>query len=146
MLKFMSQIENYVGHMIRRLHQHATAVFADEMTVAEIDITPMQYAALAEIAAGKGKDQARLAEIVACDRATMGGIIERLEIKGLIERKVHPRDRRARVPVLTKEGQALLNQATLVVHSMQPKIVAGLEEDERAQLHALIVKAVSTNN
>lgn len=74
------------GHVIRRLNQMSTQVFARRMQEAGIDITPVQFAALDAIKSFPGSDQAGIAAKIAYDRATIGGVIERLLDKGYVER------------------------------------------------------------
>ena len=70
------------GHLIRRLHQQSTQVFAQRTQAAGFDLTPVQYAALEAIYEYPGSDQKFVAEQIGYDRATIGGVIERLEKKG----------------------------------------------------------------
>lgn len=120
------------GHLIRRLHQHATAVFAQRTREAGFELTPVQFAALDAIRAHAGADQARIAEVIAYDRATIGGVIERLEQKGWILRVVSERDRRARVLSLTPEGERVLQRLLPVVQAVQSEILQPLNASERA--------------
>ena len=56
----------------------------------------MQYAALAAINANPGIDQVTLAGLIAYDRTTVTGVVDRLVQKGLVVRHATIRDRRAR--------------------------------------------------
>jgi hypothetical protein len=76
------------GHLIRRLHQQSTQVFVQRTQEAGYELTPVQFAALDAIHTHPHTDQARVAEMIALDRATIGGVIERLEQKGWIRRVV----------------------------------------------------------
>lgn len=49
------------GHLARRFQQIAVAVFLAEVEAAGFDLTPVQYAALAAIAANPSIDQITLA-------------------------------------------------------------------------------------
>ncbi len=139
----MSNDDLYLGYLIRRLHQRSSAVFAEEISKAGLDLTPMQFAALVEIKKQKQADQARLAERVGCDRATMGGIIERLEKKGYLERQIDPNDRRARLVCMSDSGNKLLESAEPLVRSLQKRIVEPLDKKECAELERLLSKALS---
>ena len=142
----MSEIYEMAGHLIRRMHQISVSVFAERMAREGVDLTPVQFAALSEIEARPGLDQATLAGAVAYDRATLGGVVDRLEAKGLIARKVSAADRRARALTLTDNGAALLDAARPVVRALQNDILAGLDEAERASLMSLLQKATDTGN
>ena len=130
------------GHLIRRLHQISTAAFADHLKAAGIDMTSVQFAALHAICDTPGVDQATLALRIAYDRATIGGVVDRLERKGWVTRTVNPDDKRARQVALTKEGQDVLRKVTPIVTALQDDILGGLSDAERAQFVALASKAV----
>lgn len=130
------------GHLIRRLHQQSTQVFVQRTQAAGFDLTPVQFAALDAIQAQPGTDQARLAEMIAYDRATIGGVIERLEQKGWVLRVVSERDRRARELTLTPEGRRILKALLPVVRGLQDEILQPLGEADRARFLKLARKAL----
>ncbi len=141
----MSKYHDMPGHLIRRAHQASTALFHEHMTREGVDITPFQFAALSAIKLNPGVDQATIAAWVACDRATMGGVVDRLVEKKFVLRTVSPKDRRARVLTLTDSGAEVLNHIEQVAAKVQDEITHGLNEDERKTLVALLQK-VSRNN
>jgi DNA-binding MarR family transcriptional regulator len=130
------------GHLIRRLHQQSTQVFQAQMTEAGFDLTSVQFAALDAIAQQPGIDQASLAATISFDRATIGGVIDRLETKGLVRREISTQDRRARQQHLTREGKQLLSACRPVVEAMQAEIHKPLSPSEDAAFIALAQKAL----
>src|SRR5215213_2944818 len=66
------------GHLARRFQQIAVAVFLAEVEDAGFDLTPVQYAALAAIKLNPGIDQVTLAGLIAYDRTTITGVVDRL--------------------------------------------------------------------
>jgi DNA-binding MarR family transcriptional regulator len=120
------------GHLIRRLHQQSTQVFVQRTKAAGFDLTPVQFAALDAIHAHPATDQARVAEMIAYDRATIGGVIDRLEHKGWIRRVVSERDRRARELSLTTEGQGVRSALLPIVQDLQDEILHSLSGADRA--------------
>jgi DNA-binding MarR family transcriptional regulator len=137
------EVRRMAGHLIRRLHQISTQVFAARIKAAGIDLTPVQFAALDAIGANPGADQAGIAALIAYDKATIGGVIDRLEAKGLVVRVPSQRDRRAREVSLTEAGVSLLAMATPEVCALQDDILAGLDARERAQFLKLASKALT---
>jgi MarR family transcriptional regulator, temperature-dependent positive regulator of motility len=137
----MDRIE-MAGHLIRRLHQQSTQVFQAQTQAAGLDMTSVQFAALDAIAQQPGIDQASLAETISFDRATIGGVIDRLEAKGLVTREVSSQDRRARLLHLTRQGTRLLATSRPVVETLQADILAPLSAAERAAFLALARKAL----
>lgn len=136
-------LDTMPGHLIRRLHQISTSVFAERMKAAGIDITSVQFAALTVLHEKPGIDQATLAQEIAYDRATIGGVVDRLERKGWVLRKVNQDDRRARQVTLTEEGTAMLAVVAPIVATLQADILAQLTLTERTAFIALASKAVA---
>jgi DNA-binding MarR family transcriptional regulator len=121
------------GHLIRRLHQQSTQVFVQRTQAAGFDLTAVQFAALDAIKNHPSTDQARVAEMIAYDRATIGGVIDRLEQKGWVTRVVSERDRRAREVSLTREGERVLAALLPVVRELQADILHPLNAADRAR-------------
>jgi DNA-binding MarR family transcriptional regulator len=142
----MLQLHDMPGHLIRRLHQISVSVFSEQMKLAGIDLTPVQFAALSAIDAHPDIDQATLAGLIAYDRVTIGGVVDRLEAKGLVTRRISQQDRRARSVRLTEIGAQTLTIARPLVLAFQDDILTGLTPDERAQLMALIRKTTAAGN
>lgn len=132
------------GHLIRRLHQISGQIFLQNMEAAGYDITPVQYAAMQALQVNPGMEQAQIAAMIAYDRATIGGVIERLEQKGYVSRAVSPRDRRARDVNLTEKGFQVIGKISPVVEQLQKDILSGLTEAEKQQFVMLARKAVVT--
>jgi DNA-binding MarR family transcriptional regulator len=142
----MTDLYDLPGHLIRRLHQISVAIFASRMADAGIDLTPVQFAALTKVDDNPGVDQATLAGLIAYDRVTMGGVVDRLVHKGLLRREVSRQDRRARVLTLSEEGQRILARALPEVRAVQVETLAGLTDDERRTFVALLRKATDAAN
>lgn len=142
----MDELNTLPGYLIRRLHQAAVSIFIETMSATGHDLTPVQYAALAATRRYPGLDQATLAGLIAHDRATIGGVVDRLAGKGLIERTVSPRDRRARELRLTPEGAALLSRLEPHIRAIQDDILSGLDPEERKAFVPLLRKAADRVN
>ena len=135
-------ISDMPGHLIRRLNQMSTQVFSQRMQDAGQDLTPVQFAALDAIHSHPGLDQAGIAALIAYDKATIGGVIDRLEQKGLVTRSVSARDRRAREVRLTENGHRTYADVLPVVAALQDEILGGLTEDEQSDFLRLLGKAI----
>lgn len=128
------------GHHIRRLQQVAVRLFSD--TVGP-EITPVQYAALAAIAQRPGVGQAGLAALIGYDRATIGGVIDRLEQKGWVARGASAEDRRINVLAVTADGRDALARATPAVKEAQQRLIEPLDEAERAAFERMCLKMLA---
>jgi MarR family transcriptional regulator, temperature-dependent positive regulator of motility len=134
------------GHLIRRLNQISTNVFQREMKMAAVDITQVQFAALQTVVELPGIDQATIAATIAYDRATIGGVIDRLEQKGLVSRVVSARDKRAREVRATSMGAQMLREVLPIVKALQGDILPGLTASEKKTFLMLAAKAVTQAN
>ena len=99
-------LDSLPGHDIRRLHQIAVALFMQETE--SFGITPVQFAALQAVHNVPGTDQRTLARTIGFDTSTIAGVIDRLEARGLVERRADPRDRRIWRLHLTDEADPIL--------------------------------------
>jgi DNA-binding MarR family transcriptional regulator len=134
------------GHLARRFQQIAVAVFLAEVGDAGFDLTPVQYAALAAIKLNPGIDQVTLAGLIAYDRTTITGVVDRLVQKGLLLRHASSRDRRARELQITDAGKRTLRGITPAVEAAQRSMLRGLTEKESADLMRLLRKATAAGN
>ncbi|NVK18894.1 MAG: MarR family transcriptional regulator [Methylocystaceae bacterium] len=130
------------GHLIRRLHQISTHIFQQKMQESGHEITPVQYATLEALQKNPGIEQAQIASIIGYDRATIGGVIDRLEQKGFIIRNVSKKDRRAREVSLSREGKDIYAETAPIVKALQNDIFGSLNEGEQKKLTALLQKAI----
>lgn len=137
------ELLDMAGHLIRRLHQTSTQIFQLRTKEAGFQMTPVQFAAMCAIREKPEIDQATIAALIAYDRATIGGVIDRLEQKGWVSRSPSKRDRRAKEVRLTEEGERILREAEPVVKALQGEVLDGLSAEERATFLALARKAAA---
>lgn len=128
------------GHLIRRAHQLAVAIFHDTHGR---QVTPVQYAILRALEHSPGIDQVTLAQRVALDTSTTADIAARLEAKGWIAR--HLLARRQRSLELTAEGHAILASMLPRVEPMNHALLEALEPQEREEFVRLLRKFVHLN-
>jgi len=137
-------LQNLPGHQIRRLNQISTHLFSKHMQDSGYDITPVQYAALLAIKVMPNSDQVQIANYISYDKVTIGGVIERLQRKGLISRDVNERDKRARILNITNEGIHMISQVDAVIEQIQQDILKMLDEEEQQTLMRLLRKATQS--
>lgn len=137
-------ISDMPGHLIRRLHQVAVALFGE--STAGYGVTPVQYATMAATARFPSIDQRSLADLVAFDASTIGDVIRRLERRGLLKRTSGTTDRRVKHVELTKEGHALLDEIDPLIVQVQQALLAPLSSGEAAILMFLLRKLAALSN
>ncbi len=71
---------------------------------AEYDLHPAQAGALMQLEQDEGLPMHEIASLLACDSSNVTGIVDRLEARGLVARRVSERDRRVKLIVPTELG------------------------------------------
>lgn len=134
------------GHLIRRLHQVSVSIFVEETQAAGIDLTPVQYAALTAVREYPRIDQATLGGVIAYDRTTIGGVIDRLEEKGLLRRSICKENRRIRQLTIESEGEKLLVRIKPLVAKIQARMIAPLLANERDDFMRCMIHLADAHN
>jgi DNA-binding MarR family transcriptional regulator len=147
--KIVLSPETIVPHRVpfvlaRRFHQICATILAETVAAEELPV-PMHYGALATIDDLPGIDQQRLATLVGIDRTNVGQMIDSLEEKGLVERRINRADRRTRELYATPRGRALRRQMRPVLLSSQARVLAPLASKERELLMDLLTRVIEAN-
>lgn len=132
------------GYLVRRLQQVCEGIFADE--VAELAVTPAQYAALAVVSHARGADNTTIAHAVALDKATTGSIIRRLSARGLIKVRSSPTDKRSKNLIVTDAGEKLLAAIQPRLDRADERVLSALSKSDHEKFVRLLHKAVEFNN
>src|SRR6266702_5055227 len=146
MMMRIDKLESLTGgsgvHVFRVLWKAARAVQAyAEKSISELEMCGSDFAVLEALL---HKGPLPINEIGKKVLLTSGSItvaVDRLETKGLVERRAHGTDRRARVVHLTKEGRKLITRA-YADHAadMERLSSASLTRAERETLIGLLKK------
>lgn len=78
-----------------------------ESACAAVALSPAQAHALRELEPGRPMAMGDLAQRLRCDASNVTGIVDRLEARGLVERRPARGDRRIKVLVVTATGRAV---------------------------------------
>jgi DNA-binding MarR family transcriptional regulator len=132
------------GHLIRRAHQIASAIFMDEL--AEYGLTPVQFASLIAIRDNPGVDQKGLGRLIAIDRSTVANVLSSLEKKKLICRIIPAHNQRIKQLFTLASGNELLVAAQESVLRVQERILEPLSTEEADIFLRLLNKVVIGNN
>jgi len=96
-----------------------------------------QYIVLYNLRDG-GVPTKQLLEKLQVEGATLSGIVDTLEAKGLVERVEHPEDKRRRNIVLTKAGRQLLEEIPAPAPHIQARMLQGLEARDVERFQAIV--------
>lgn len=134
----MLNIEKSIGFLLAKAYQRACAIFKEEFE--GYDLTTQQFGILAFLWQEDGISQAELSSRSQIDRATMGGLIDRLEKEGLVKRQPHPDDRRAYRIRLTSKGKGLEKELSPIANKVMEKFIGKLNDNEVKTLVELLEK------
>jgi DNA-binding MarR family transcriptional regulator len=125
------------GHLIRRVHQVSTAIFAEECGTG---LTAVQYAALVAIRSHPRIDATRLSAVIYFDRSTIGDVLDRMDAKGWIVRQAAARDRRVKLLTLSPQGRKILQQVEPAIQRVQNRLIEPLTPGEAKAVVRLLAK------
>lgn len=97
---------------------------------AQLDLTQKQHAVLELVRKNGGASQVEIASELSTDRATMLQIVDRLESRGLLERRRLPHDRRRQALTLTPAGVALMADADRVIAAHEAEFASRFTPQE----------------
>ncbi len=123
---------------------HAAHVLATRMTAAfaEIGITPREYCVLKHAASGE-LTQIELARLSDLDKTTMVVTLDELEEEGYAERRPSRADRRARVVVVTPDGERLVAAGREIADGVHAEVLAELPRTSRGTFVDSLTRLVS---
>lgn len=117
------------------LINHTARLFALGLReqIAPLGIAPAQFMTLLELWREDGLTQKDLVDRLDVEQATMANTISRMERDGLIERRRHPEDRRARLIYITDRAKSLEAAATNTARNVNQNFLSSLSNDEQKQ-------------
>jgi DNA-binding MarR family transcriptional regulator len=98
----------------------------------EFELAPQQIMALKALGARGPIPMTELAGALECDSSNVTGIVDRLEERGLLERRAAPGDRRVKMLVLTDHGEEVRVELMRRLNEPPAFIAALSREDQRA--------------
>jgi len=108
---------------------------------ARFDVSPMGLKMLQALEPGGELPMSAVAERLVCDASNVTGMVDRLEARGLLERRDDPGDRRVKLIALTEDGAALREQVLERLYE-PPEAIARLPRADQRALRDLLRRAV----
>ena len=112
-----------------------------ELALAPSGLRPRQLVVLTILREHGATTQSGLCETLRLDPTNLVGLLNELEDGGLLTRRRDPADRRRHIVELADGGAAALRAAEQALAQVQDEVLAALDDDERAALHALLARA-----
>lgn len=131
-------VESFIGYSTRRASLAIGDIFMLRMAV--YGLRPVGFTLLALIGGNPGIMSSQLCALLKIQSSNLVALVKQLHGRGLIERRPHPQDVRARGLHLTAAGRGLLKRARATAQAAGLEATSRLSERERATLARLLRK------
>ncbi len=109
--------------------------------IRSMGLTPPQFDVIAELGGTNGMTCVELSQSTLLAKASLTGILDRLERKGLLERQIVPHDRRASHICLTRAGQAIYRKVfPAQANVMRPYVERALTKEEVTVMRGMLIQ------
>src|SRR5262245_35244671 len=108
--------------------------------LAPLGLEPRHFALMRYVAADEGQTQQALGDALGIPKSRMVALVDDLEARGLLERRLRADDRRARALHLTQEGCDCLEEALQIEAGHNAALTGRLSPDEYEHLVTVLQK------
>ncbi|KPI03195.1 transcriptional regulator, MarR family [Actinobacteria bacterium OK074] len=129
------EVVDLIGTVVARYHEEY------EQAAAGHALTGAQARLLALLTLGP-LPMRQVARKLKCEPSNVTGIVDRLEARGLVERRADPADRRVKLAAATPEGRKVARSLRESLDFAREPL-AGLAEGERLALRELLVRMLA---
>jgi len=131
------------AYLARRFQQVCAGLISESL--ADEGLTQFQLAVLSGINGVPGIDQRRLSDALGIVPENISQIVDELEQRGLVERRVNGADRRARQLFLTQRGKAARRRVLPGNESANARILEPLRPNERELFLDMLRRLIEGN-
>lgn len=112
--------------------------------VKPLGLTRSQWWVLNHLFRNNGATQSELADILEIEKATLGRLLDRMEVKGWIRREGHATDRRVKQVFLTDEVEPAVKAMRAAAAELRRDALASFELEERERFVDMLL-AIKAN-
>ncbi len=131
------------AHLARRFQQVCLGIAAE--VTGPAGLTPIEYAVIGALDDSPDMDQGTLAAMLGINTVSIHHMSHRLEAVGLVEQRLDPSDRRARLLRLTPRGHTLRQELRSAGRAAQERILAPLAPAERPLFVDMLTRLVEAH-
>ena len=127
-----------IGFLIHDVSRLRRTAFDQRMK--PLGITRSQWWVLSGVSrhGENGITQSELANVLDMGKVSLGGLIDRLEARGFVERRADPLDRRVNRIHPTLKGGGVLKKMEVLGHEMNARIMGGISLAQQHQLAEML--------
>jgi MarR family transcriptional regulator, transcriptional regulator for hemolysin len=128
----------YLVHDVSRIRRTMM-----DLVMRPYDITRSQWSVLSALSRGgnNGMTQVDLARLMEVGKVTVGGLIDRLEASGHVERRADPADRRAKRVYITEQGYDVITLMIKVSSDVNKRVLSDSTPEEVAICEQVLSRA-----
>jgi DNA-binding MarR family transcriptional regulator len=115
-----------------------------EVMAAGFEMTPQQIYALRSLSNERPLAMSELATSLGCDASNVTAIVDKLESRGLVERRAADRDRRVKALVMTDAGVRLRERIEERMQQQPPPAIDNLSEADQRALATILERALAS--
>ena len=134
--------DSSIGFLISDVSRLLRRVY--DRRVEPLGLTRAQWRVLVHVYRREGVSQTALAQVLEIEKPTLGKLVDRLEQKGWVERRIEVRDQRTRRLVITEQARPLIDQMEELAEAVHADALDGVADEETHQLHDTLL-AVKSN-
>ena len=131
------KLDDQVGYLLRLANQRHAVIFQE---LAILDLTPAQFSVLVRLSEVTSCSQNQLGRLIAMDVATIKGVADRLEKRGLVARASDPEDKRRSVLSLTESGIEIVEKLHRMGQDVTRETLAPLTSSQQKSFLRLLRK------
>ncbi|MGO1118136.1 MarR family winged helix-turn-helix transcriptional regulator [Rhodovibrionaceae bacterium A322] len=133
------QLSSFIPYRANLLAARLSRVFAERYR-SQFDLSMPEWRVIAHLSAEEQISVRDIGQKVELDRSTVTRAVQRLELKGLIEKTVDARDRRLMSISLTPAGWTLFEQMTPLATGLQDSLLSELGPEDSKALDRIFAK------
>jgi MarR family transcriptional regulator, organic hydroperoxide resistance regulator len=115
-----------------------------EVMAAGFEMTPQQIYALRSLSNERPLAMSELATSLGCDASNVTAIVDKLESRGLVERRAADRDRRVKALVMTDAGVRLRERIEERMQQQPPPAIDNLSDADQRTLATILERALAS--
>jgi DNA-binding MarR family transcriptional regulator len=127
-----------IGHLLRKAYQRHVTIF--QKNIADEKLTVAQFVVMCAVRKHQPCTLSDIANVSVIDPATVRGIIQRLQLRKLIQTSHDPNDQRKVIVMLTPTGTELVTETIPFAHTISQHTFGNLNEAERVAIIYLLQK------
>jgi len=125
-----TDLKDHLGFLLGDCARLLTTTIERQLRETNIELSRAQWRVIAHLFRRDGLTQTQLAEILQIERAPLGTLVDKLENRGLLERRPDHSDRRVNRVFITDAGRELVPSITQQVDKVMEQMITDLAQDE----------------